>query len=108
MPREETTRPTPRPESGSRVTVRIGRSVPTFQTDLMAAEIAEFKKEFRVNLHAALRFGVELYHPASNSLRIELRVPWSIKRVREIDAPSVAAHFHHLRAAVQRHEIGRA
>src|SRR5580700_3351376 len=101
MPREETSRPTARPESGSRVTVRIGRSVPTFQTDLMAAEIAEFKKEFRVNLHAALRFGVELYHPASNSLRIELRVPWSIKRVSEIDAPSVAAHFHHLRAAGQ-------
>src|SRR5208282_1918913 len=68
----------------------------------MAAEIAEFKKEFRVNLHSALRFGVELYHPASNSIRIELRVPWSIERVREIDSASIAAHLHHLRAPIQR------
>src|SRR5208337_765983 len=70
--------------------------------DLMAAQIPEFKKEFRINLHAAVGFGIELYHPALNSVGIELRVPRRIKRVREIDAASVAAHLHHLRAAVQR------
>src|SRR5580700_75798 len=69
--------------------------------DLMAAEILEFKKEFRVDLHAALGLGIELYHPAPNSVRIELRVPRRIKRVCEIDSTSVAAHLHHLRAAVQ-------
>ena len=50
----------------------------------MAPEIAEFKKEFRVNLHAASRFTVELYHPALNSVGIEFRIPRTIKRVSEI------------------------
>src|SRR5208282_384439 len=69
--------------------------------DLMAAEIPEFQKEFRVDLHAALGLGIELYHPALNSVRIELRVPRCVQRVREIGSASVAAHLHHLRAAIQ-------
>src|SRR5271156_3818123 len=70
--------------------------------DLMAAQITEFKKEFRIDLHATIGLGIELYHPALNSIRVELRVPRCIKRVREIDSTSIAAHLHHLRTAVQR------
>src|SRR5271155_1056989 len=69
--------------------------------DLMASQIPEFKKEFRVDGHATCRLGIELHHPAANSVGIELRVPRRIQRVREIDAPSIAAELHHLRAAVQ-------
>src|SRR5580704_11911648 len=68
---------------------------------LMAAQITEFKKEFPVELHAAVGLGIELYHPALNSVRIELYVPRRIKRVRKIDPTSVAAQLHHLGAAVQ-------
>src|ERR1700691_477213 len=69
--------------------------------DLMAAEIPEFKKEFWINLHAALGSSIELDHPALNSFGRELRVPWCIERVCEINSTSIAAHLHHLRAAVQ-------
>src|SRR5271154_3681915 len=69
--------------------------------DLMAAQIPEFEKEFRVDGHAARGPSIELHHPAANSVRIELRVPRRIQRVREIDATSIAAELHHLRAAVQ-------
>src|SRR6202167_1551796 len=69
--------------------------------DLMAAEIPEFKKEFWINLHAALGASIEFYHPALNSVGIELRVPRSIQRVCEINSTSIAAHLHHLRPAVQ-------
>src|SRR5580698_9354527 len=68
---------------------------------LMAAQITEFKKEFPVELHAAVGLGIDLYHPALNSVRIELYVPRRIKRVRKIDPTSVAAQLHHLEAAVQ-------
>src|SRR5208282_1163493 len=79
----------------------IRRGVATLQMDLVAAQIAEFKKEFRVDLHTAIGLGIELYHPALNSVRIELHVPRCIKRVREINSTPIAAHLHHLRAAVQ-------
>src|SRR5271155_1180976 len=67
----------------------------------MPAEIPKLQKEFRINHHPALRLGIDFHHPAANSIRIELRVPGSIKRVSEIDSPPVATHFNHLRAAVQ-------
>src|SRR5580698_5979953 len=70
--------------------------------DLMGAEISEFKEKFPIELHAALGFGVDFYHPALNSIRIELHVPRRIERVREIDSAPIAAHFHHLRSPVQR------
>src|SRR5580704_8107352 len=69
--------------------------------DLMAAQFPEFKKEFRIDRHASRRLRIELYHPAANSVRIELYVPGRIQRVREIDAASIAAQLHHLRTAVQ-------
>src|SRR6202041_1279179 len=69
--------------------------------DLMAAQVAEFEKEFRVERHAAGGLGVELYHPAANSVGIELHVPGGVQRVGEIDATSIAAELDHLRAAVQ-------
>src|SRR5580698_8898758 len=69
--------------------------------DLMAAQVAEFEKEFRVERHAAGGLGVELYHPAANSVGIELHVPGGVQGVGEIDATSVAAELDHLRTAVQ-------
>src|SRR5271154_2693937 len=68
----------------------------------MPAQIPEFQKELRVELHAALRLGIDFHHPASNSVRIKLRVPWRIKRIREISTTPVPAQLHHLRAAIQR------
>src|SRR5271170_3712702 len=70
--------------------------------DLVSAEVSEFQKELWVNFHAARGFGIELHHPTANTLRIKLRVPRRIQRVREIDSAPIAAEFHHLRAAVQR------
>ena len=46
--------------------------------------------------------GVQFHHPAPDALGIKLRVPRCIERIREIDAAAVAAHFHHLWAAVER------
>src|ERR1700728_2687405 len=68
---------------------------------LMAAQITEFKKELWINLHPTIGLGIKLDHPAPNSVRIELRIPRCIKGVCKINPTSIAAHLHHLGAAVQ-------
>src|SRR5580704_3258253 len=69
--------------------------------DLMAAQVAKFQKEFWIKRHAAGGLGVELYHPAANSVGIELYVPWRVQGVGEIDATSIAADLDHLRTSIQ-------
>src|ERR1700691_3403907 len=69
--------------------------------DLVAAQVLEFKKELRIERHSTRGLGIELYHPAANSVRIELHVPRRVQGVREIDATSVAAQLDHLWSPVQ-------
>src|SRR5205814_5083470 len=50
---------------------------------------------------AAVRRDVDLGHPPANAIGIELRVPGRIERVREVDAPAIAADLDHLRSAIE-------
>src|SRR5215470_9234282 len=70
--------------------------------NLMAAQSVEFQKELGIDLHAALRTGIELDHPALHALGIKLFVPRSVERIGEIDAAAIATEFDHLRATVER------
>src|ERR1700730_13650567 len=65
-----------------------------------------FDEEFRVELDSALGLGVKLYHPALDSIGIELGIDRAVERVGEIDAPTIAADLHHLRAAVEPAVLG--
>src|ERR1700751_1374087 len=91
------TRPAP-----SRIAVGIRGAVAGLQADLMRAlPLRPVDKEFRIESDAAARLGVELHHPAVDTLGIKLLVDGAVKRVGEIDPPPVAAHFDHLRSAVK-------
>src|SRR5690349_17652156 len=45
--------------------------------------------------------GVELDHPAIDTLRVELRIDGAVKRVGEINATAIAADLDHLRPAIE-------
>src|SRR5882672_3507007 len=62
----------------------------------------EGREEIRVDRHSARRLAIHLRDPASNSFRIELSVPSSVQRVRNVNAAAVAAELDHLRRAVER------
>src|SRR5690349_7627056 len=61
-----------------------------------------FEEKLRVERKAAARRRFELDHPSVEPVRIELVVDHAVQRVREVNALAVAAHFDHLRSAVQR------
>src|SRR5271170_216980 len=68
----------------------------------MRSQIAELDKQLGIELNATILRNIKLNHPAPDAIGIELLVPGGVQRIGEIDAASVAADFHHLRAAVQR------
>jgi len=68
----------------------------------MNAIVVAFQEKVFVKRHAAVGIGIELDHPTADAIGIKLLIPCSIKRVGKIDALTVAAHFHHLRAARER------
>ena len=67
----------------------------------MAAQSIEFEKEFGIEGHPAFCLGVELNHPTTDSVGIELLVPRSVQGIGKIDASSIAADFDHLRTTIQ-------
>ena len=85
------------------ITVRVRRCVAALQADLVRAMLrVELDEELRIEGHRAVGCDVELDHPALDAVGIELIVPRAVERVREVDAPPVAADLDHLRAAVER------
>ncbi len=68
----------------------------------MGSLALERNEEVGVDGEPAVRVDVDLHDPSADSLRIELRVNGRIEGVGYVNAPSVAAHFQHLRAAVER------
>src|SRR5262245_253967 len=68
----------------------------------MRTHAAGFDEEAFVERHPGARLHVDLRDPSLDAVRVELVVPGRVETVREVDSPAVAAHFHHLRSAVQR------
>src|SRR5262245_7667251 len=60
-----------------------------------------FDEEFRIELDAAFRLGVELHHPTVYTLGIYLSIDCAIERIRKIDASTIAADLDHLWAAIK-------
>ena len=85
-----------------RVAERVGRRVATLQANLVWPLVAEVHEEVGIYLDAAVGRCVYLHRPAAYAFRVELLVPSDVQRVGHVDAPSVAADFDHLGAAVQR------
>src|SRR5690606_32121872 len=85
-----------------RVAERVRRGVAALQAHLVRPQRPELREEARVERHPPVLADVELRRPAHDALRVELLVPGRVERVREVDAPPVAADLHHLRAAVER------
>ena len=63
--------------------------------------VLELDEELGIEGDAAVRRDVDLGHPPANPIGIELRVPGRIERVREVDAPAIAADLDHLRSAIE-------
>src|SRR5260370_38466006 len=63
-------------------------------------------EEFRIERNATLRPGVELHHPAVDSIGIQLRVDVAVERVCEIYPLPVPADLDHLRSAAERAVLG--
>src|SRR5436190_2020904 len=59
-------------------------------------------EEIAVKLDAAGGIGIELHHPALETIGIKLRIDRAVERVGEIHAPAVTADLDHLRSAIQR------
>src|SRR5262249_20320851 len=96
MPADDTQRPP------SRMAIRVGRAVPALQANLVRAlPLRPVNEELRIEGNPAVRFGVELHHPPIDPFRVELLVDGPVKRIGEIDAPSVAADLDHLWAAIE-------
>jgi hypothetical protein len=70
--------------------------------DLMRTKPIELEQEVGIEPASAFELRVELGHPAADAVRVELRIPRCIERVRHVDAAAVAADLHHLRSAVER------
>src|SRR5689334_8899100 len=64
--------------------------------------LGPFDKEIRIKSNACILPRIELHQPAIDAFRIELLVDRAVERVREINAPPVAADLDHLRPAVER------
>src|SRR5688572_32229835 len=86
-----------------RVTVRVRRSVAALEADLVRPQVAGFDEEICVELHrAAARRDNGFGDPALDAVGVDLSVPRRVEAVREINPPTVAADFDHLRSAVDR------
>src|SRR5262245_4242555 len=68
----------------------------------MNAIVVALNEKVLVERHAAIRTGIELDHPTTHAVGIELLIPRRIKRVGEIDSLTIAGDFHHLRTARER------
>jgi hypothetical protein len=60
-------------------TIGIRGGVTAFQPNLMQPMFLRLEEEFGIELNPAVRFGVELHHPVTHAIRIELFVPGSVK-----------------------------
>src|SRR5258708_18708143 len=87
--------------SGSRITERVGGGISALEPDLVRPFALEWDEEVGSDRKPAVRINVHLRDPSANSLRIELRVDGGIERVCHVNAAAVAAHFEHLRGAVE-------
>src|SRR5262249_62388181 len=91
----------------SRIAIRIRRTVAPLQADLMRpVALRPIDEEFRIEPYSSCGIGVELHHPAVDTLWIELRIDRAIKRVGEINAPAVAADLDHLRSTIELAVLG--
>src|SRR6516165_8511594 len=92
-----------RPSSASRIAIRIRGAVAAVEPDLVRSmRLRPLDEEFRIERNAALGPGVELYHPAVDSIGIQLRVDVAVERVCEIHPLPVPADLDHLRCAAER------
>src|SRR6266566_7702369 len=69
--------------------------------DLMNSIILALHQEPRVEVDPSIGSRIELGHPTAYAFGIELFVPRGIKRVGEINAFAIPAHFYHLRSPGQ-------
>src|SRR5262249_46784528 len=84
-----------------RVTIRVRRSVATFQPYLVGTQLVKLDKESFIQFHAAVGARVDLHHPTLYSIGIELLVPGGVERVGKVHALAVATNLDHLRSAVE-------
>src|SRR6202451_4721004 len=69
---------------------------------MRAIALFGWQEEIRIKLQTAAGLDVALHHPAFDSGRIELSIPGAIEAIGEVDTPTIAAHLHHLRPAIDR------
>src|SRR5690606_29860564 len=82
---------------------RVRRGVATREPDLVRpVALLQLQQEALVERDAATRQHVELGHPAADAIRVELRVPRAVERVRDVDPSTIPADLHHLGPPVQR------
>src|SRR5918992_90378 len=85
--------------------VRVAGGVAALEAGLVdppSAEVVAVREELRVHGHAAgLGVRVDTGHPGAYAVRVEDVVPRRVERVREVHAPTVSAHLHHLGRARQ-------
>src|SRR5947207_1141421 len=87
----------------SREAEGVRRCVAALQPHLVRPHsLLELDEEVLIEREAAGASHVELREPAADAVRVELRVPRTIERIGQVDAPPIAAHLDHLRAAVER------
>src|ERR1700722_9977703 len=78
------------------------RCATALQPDLVGAQPPEVgDEEVLVELEAAVRFDVRFDHPRADSVGIELVVPGSVERIREVEMATIAADLDHLRPTAQ-------
>src|SRR5437879_3932652 len=91
----------------SRITIGIRGAVAAVEPNLVRPmRLRPLDEEFRIERNAARGLGVELHHPAVDSIGIELRVDGAVERVGEIHPFAVPADLDHLRAAAERAVLG--
>src|SRR5438067_5107458 len=90
------------PHESFRVRIAIGvrRSVAPFQSKLVCTHPLKLDEELFIELHPALRIGINFHHPALYSVRIELLIPRGVQRVGEISTFAVTADLNHLWTAI--------
>src|SRR4051812_27970240 len=89
--------------SGGRVTERIRRAVAAFEPDLVGAVLrAEIDVEVRIERHASVVTDVAHHLHRGHAVRIELRIPAAVQRVREVNALAVTTDLGHLRTSTER------
>src|SRR6476620_10289411 len=91
--------------------VRVARGIPSLEAGLVHSaptKVVAVREEPRVDGHATGLDGRGIAgHPTAHAIGVEDLIPRRGERVREIHAPTVAAHLHHLGPAGQSHLWGR-